>query len=92
MVKPDVCTWAGVFPAATTQFEPDLKVDLRGTARVQQTLVSEGVHGLVVLGTVALTIAVALVFGRSVPRDQPSAHAAPVHHLPGRLSFASGTK
>jgi len=52
MVKPDVCTWAGVFPAATTQFEPDLKVDLRGTARVQQTLVSEGVHGLVVLGTV----------------------------------------
>ena len=39
------------------------------------------------LGTVALTIAVALVFGRSVPRDQPSAHAAPVQHVPGRLSL-----
>ncbi len=37
------------------------------------------------LGTVALTIAVAMVFGRSVPRDQPSAHAAPVQNKPGRL-------
>ncbi len=37
------------------------------------------------LGTVAITIAVAIVFGRSVPRDQPSAHAEPVHHTTGRL-------
>jgi 4-hydroxy-tetrahydrodipicolinate synthase len=44
--------WRGVFPAATTQFAPDLSLDLAATQRVQDALVREGVHGLVVLGTV----------------------------------------
>ncbi len=45
-------SWAGVFPAATTQFNPDLTLDLDGTARVQRALVDDGVHGMVILGTV----------------------------------------
>jgi len=45
-------SWRGVFPAATTQFAADLSVDLTETARVEDALVREGVHGLVVLGTV----------------------------------------
>ncbi len=44
--------WHGVFPAATTQFAPDLSVDLGATQRVQDALVRDGVDGLIVLGTV----------------------------------------
>ena len=44
--------WQGVFPAATTQYAPDLSVDLGATQRVQDGLVRDGVDGLIVLGTV----------------------------------------
>ncbi len=44
--------WAGVFPAATTQFAADLSVDLAATQKVQDALVRDGVHGLIVMGTV----------------------------------------
>jgi 1-pyrroline-4-hydroxy-2-carboxylate deaminase len=46
------CTWSGVFPAATTQFDAALEVDVRATQRVQQGLLHDGVHGLVLMGTV----------------------------------------
>jgi dihydrodipicolinate synthase/N-acetylneuraminate lyase len=46
------CPWSGVYPAATTQFDAAGNVDLAATAAVQQALVSDGVHGLVLLGTV----------------------------------------
>jgi 4-hydroxy-tetrahydrodipicolinate synthase len=41
-----------VFPAATTQFDASLGVDLPATQAVQAALIRDGVHGLVVLGTV----------------------------------------
>jgi 4-hydroxy-tetrahydrodipicolinate synthase len=44
--------WAGVFPAATTQFTPDLALDLGATQKVQDALVRDGVHGLIIMGTV----------------------------------------
>jgi 4-hydroxy-tetrahydrodipicolinate synthase len=44
-------SWSGVFPAATTQFAPDLSVDLDATQAGYDALVRDGVHGLVVLGT-----------------------------------------
>jgi len=44
-------SWSGVFPAATTQFAPDLSVDIDATQRGYDALVRDGVHGLVVLGT-----------------------------------------
>jgi 1-pyrroline-4-hydroxy-2-carboxylate deaminase len=46
------CTWSGVFPAATTQFNSALELDLPATQRVQQALLQDGVHGLVLMGTV----------------------------------------
>jgi dihydrodipicolinate synthase/N-acetylneuraminate lyase len=52
MAAPLACTWSGVFPAATTQFDPALNVDLSATQAVQSALVRDGVHGLVILGTV----------------------------------------
>jgi 1-pyrroline-4-hydroxy-2-carboxylate deaminase len=46
------CSWAGVLPAVTTQFDADLRVDLAATRAVQAALIQDGVHGLVALGTV----------------------------------------
>jgi dihydrodipicolinate synthase/N-acetylneuraminate lyase len=41
-----------VFPAATTQFDTALEVDIPATQRVQKSLLQDGVHGLVLMGTV----------------------------------------
>ena len=46
------CDWTGVFPAATTQFDPALELDLPATQKVQAALLRDGVHGLVLIGTV----------------------------------------
>ncbi len=45
-------SWAGVFPAATTQFAEDLSIDFGATQKVQDALVRDGVHGMIVMGTV----------------------------------------
>jgi 4-hydroxy-tetrahydrodipicolinate synthase len=45
-------TWHGVYPAVTTQFQPDQALDLPATCRHIETLLQAGVHGLVLLGTV----------------------------------------
>jgi dihydrodipicolinate synthase/N-acetylneuraminate lyase len=52
MTNPALCTWSGVFPAATTQFDAAMQVDLSATQRVQKALLDDGVHGLVLMGTV----------------------------------------
>jgi 4-hydroxy-tetrahydrodipicolinate synthase len=52
MSSPMPCDWSGVYPAATTQFDADLEVDLPATRRMQKALLREGVHGLVLMGTV----------------------------------------
>jgi 4-hydroxy-tetrahydrodipicolinate synthase len=44
--------WAGVYPAATTQYRADLSVDIAQTQAVQDALIRDGVHGLVLMGTV----------------------------------------
>ncbi len=44
--------WSGVFPAVTTQFRNDLSLDIDATARVIEGLITDGVSGLVVCGTV----------------------------------------
>ncbi len=44
-------TWAGVFPAATIRYDEALNVDLDATQAVLDTLVRDGVHGIVVMGT-----------------------------------------
>ncbi len=52
MPQTSSCTWSGVFPAATTQFDAALEVDLEATQKVQAALIRDGVHGLVLMGTV----------------------------------------
>ncbi len=44
--------WSGVFPAVTTQFHADFSLDIDATARVIDGLITDGVSGLVVCGTV----------------------------------------
>ena len=44
--------WRGVFPAVTTQINPDLSIDVAGTQRVVDALVRDGVNGIIALGTV----------------------------------------
>ena len=46
------CPWSGVLPAVTTQFREDLSLDLPATEDSFAALVRDGVHGLVLLGTV----------------------------------------
>ncbi|MBE7618050.1 dihydrodipicolinate synthase family protein [Komagataeibacter sp. FXV2] len=43
--------WTGVFPAATTQFAPDLSIDFAATQKVLDNLIGDGVHGLTIMGT-----------------------------------------
>ncbi len=45
-------TWAGVYPAVTTQFTSDQALDLEATKSHVKTLIEAGVHGLIMLGTV----------------------------------------
>jgi 4-hydroxy-tetrahydrodipicolinate synthase len=45
-------SWRGVYPALTTQFFDDEHLDLKSTARHLQHLIDEGIHGVIVLGTV----------------------------------------
>jgi dihydrodipicolinate synthase/N-acetylneuraminate lyase len=44
--------WEGVFPAVPTQFKEDLSVDVPATVAHVEALLDEGIHGLVMLGTI----------------------------------------
>lgn len=48
-MKPD---WIGIYPAVSTPFTPDLKLDLTALGKSVERLIASGVHGLVMLGTV----------------------------------------
>ena len=43
--------WAGVFPAATTQFDAEFAVDIAATRSHLEFMLAAGVHGIVALGT-----------------------------------------
>ncbi|NDK97926.1 dihydrodipicolinate synthase family protein [Photorhabdus bodei] len=45
-------SWQGVFPAVTTQFNPDFSINLAATQKVMTNLIKDGVSGLVVNGSV----------------------------------------
>ena len=44
--------WQGVFPAATTQFQPDQSLDVPATMAHIDKMIEAGIHGLIMLGTV----------------------------------------
>src|SRR5205823_2106280 len=44
--------WHGVFPAATTQFQPDQALDIPASLAHLDRMIEAGIHGLIMLGTV----------------------------------------
>ena len=44
--------WQGVYPAVPTQFNEDFSLDIKATQKHVEALLSEGIHGLVMLGTI----------------------------------------
>ncbi len=62
-------TWQGVFPAATTQFRPDLSLDIEATCQHLQVLIDSGVSGLVMLGSLGENSALSREEKREVMRE-----------------------
>jgi 4-hydroxy-tetrahydrodipicolinate synthase len=58
--------WQGVFPAVTTQFDADYRLDLEATRKVIQALVRDGVAGLIICGTVGENCSLSAEEKRSV--------------------------
>lgn len=85
------CNWAGVFPAATTQFDAALQVDLAATQAVQVALVRDGVHGLVVLGTVGENNSLNADEKRAVLRAAVDAVGGKVPIITGVSEFTTAT-
>jgi 1-pyrroline-4-hydroxy-2-carboxylate deaminase len=77
------CNWSGVFPAATTQYDSELRVDLAATQNVQKALVRDGVHGMVLLGTVGENNSLSADEKRAVLK-------AAVEAVGGRVPLISG--
>ncbi|MFC3031399.1 4-hydroxy-tetrahydrodipicolinate synthase [Pseudoalteromonas fenneropenaei] len=44
--------WHGVYPAVTTQFKADGSIDFPATATMLNAIIEDGVHGIIVMGTV----------------------------------------
>ena len=44
--------WHGVYPAVPTQFHDDFSLDLKSTQKHVEAILEEGIHGLIMLGTI----------------------------------------
>ncbi|WP_105189186.1 dihydrodipicolinate synthase family protein [Pseudoalteromonas sp. T1lg48] len=75
--------WQGVYPAVTTQFNSDDSINFETTAAMIDTLIKEGVHGIIVLGTVGENCSL-----RSDEKRQVLAMAKEV--VAGRVPLLSG--
>jgi 4-hydroxy-tetrahydrodipicolinate synthase len=78
-----ICQWRGVFPAVTTSFHADESLDIAGTLAHVTRLLSSGVHGLVMLGTVGENCSLDAAEKREVLREA-------VRHVGGRVPVLSG--
>lgn len=75
--------WTGVIPAATTQFDTRLAVDLGATQRVLEGLINDGVDGLIALGTVGENNSLE-------PEEKRSVLKAAVEVAAGRVPVITG--
>jgi len=91
MPVPLNCSWSGVFPAATTQFDPALGVDLPATQRVQAGLIRDGVHGLVLMGTVGEGNSLSAEEKRAILRAAVEVAAGKVPVIAGVSEFTTAT-
>jgi 1-pyrroline-4-hydroxy-2-carboxylate deaminase len=85
------CNWSGVYPAATTQFDASLEVDLRSTQAVQAALLRDGVHGLVLMGTVGEGNSLSAAEKRTVLRGAVEVTEGRVPIIAGVSEFTTAT-
>ncbi len=76
-------TWAGVYPAVTTQFTSDQALDLEATKSHVKMLIEAGVHGLIMLGTVGENTALE-------PDEKRAVLTAALEAADGRVPVLSG--
>lgn len=75
--------WKGVFPAVTTQFKADDSLDLPATQKMLNQLVEEGVHGIIVCGTVGENCSLSVL-------EKQQVLAAAKEVVNGRIPLISG--
>lgn len=85
------CDWSGVYPAATTQFDVALELDLRATQAVQAALLRDGVHGLVLMGTVGEGNSLSAAEKRTVLRGAVEVSEGRVPIIAGVSEFTTAT-
>jgi 4-hydroxy-tetrahydrodipicolinate synthase len=91
MPAPIACPWSGVFPAATTQYDAALAVDYAATRSVQANLIRDGVHGLVLLGTVGEGNSLSAEEKRAVLEGAVEVAAGKVPVIAGVSEFTTAT-
>lgn len=75
--------WRGIFPAVTTQFREDGSLDLEGTAAHLDRLIDDGVHGLIMLGTLGENVSLD-------PAEKSDVLKAAVERVDGRVPVLAG--
>lgn len=75
--------WGGVFPAATTQFRSDFSLDLPATLKHLDVLLSAGIDGLIMLGTVGENCSLD-------PGEKLELLSAVVSHIARRIPVLTG--
>lgn len=75
--------WSGVFPAATTQFNPDQSLNIPATLAHLDAMIDAGIHGLIMLGTVGENCSLEYSEKLELLR-------AVVKHVNGRIPVLSG--
>jgi 4-hydroxy-tetrahydrodipicolinate synthase len=76
-------SWRGVFPAVTTQFHTDQSLHLEATAQHLEKLLTAGVHGIIMLGTVGENCS--LEYGEKLEVLRMA-----VRHVHGRVPVLTG--
>ena len=76
-------SWRGVFPAACTQFKPDLSLDTPATLAHVEAMLAAGVHGLVMMGSVGENTTLE-------PAEKRELLAATVKRVNGRVPVLTG--
>jgi 4-hydroxy-tetrahydrodipicolinate synthase len=75
--------WQGVYPAVTTQFNEDDSINHAENAKMLEQLILEGVHGIIVCGTVGENCSLSAAEKRDVMRNA-------VETVQGRIPVLSG--
>lgn len=75
--------WKGVYPAVTTQFKSDFSIDHQENSKMLEQLIIEGVHGIIVCGTVGENCSLSADEKRAVMQNA-------VNVVNGRIPVLSG--